>query len=349
MVLKTRKPTGAVPWPCILVEGGEGSGKSWLAALLTASDKVGKSYWLEIGSEGSADEYGAIPGVRYDLIVHDGTWGDITGQVAEVRTEAAKANDAAEPPVVLVIDTMTAEWEMLSDWADNRAKARENRKRANSKRAPVPGDESVTISMDLWNDAKTRHRKLMSMLLTFPGIVVLLARAGETAKVENGRPVENQKDYKVRGEKDLAFDASVWIRLDRAAAPQVVKLRSVHAGVRPGHDDPMVVKGLSLEWLVFDHMKCDPRTARVRELVALKPGCDDPQADEIADFRTRIFAATTEEELKTLWGEVVAADLKGAATTDGDEFAPTTLAKLVTDRLANVRERTSKESEVTAS
>lgn len=339
MTLRTRKPSGAVPWPCLLIEGGEGAGKSFLAAQLTASQRVGKSYWLEIGSEGTADEYGAIPGVRYELIVHDGTWTDITGQIAEVKTEAQNAADAGEPPTVLVIDTMTAEWEMLGDWADNRARARENRKRARSNQALVADDSAVTVGMDLWNDAKSRHRRLMSHLLMFPGIVVLLARAGEVAKVENGRPVENQRDYKVRGEKDLAFDATAWVRLDRSAPPRIVKLRSVHSGVRPGRDKPKEVKDLSLDWLVFDYMKCDPRTARVRDLVHLKPGSDDPHTEEIAGLRARVLGAGNEDDLRTIWDEIKTADLGSAATNDGDDLSPTTLAKLATDKLANVRER----------
>lgn len=344
MTLKTRKPTGAIPWPCLLVEGGEKSGKSYLAALLTASEKVGQSYWLELGSEGTADEYGAIPGARYELITHDGTWRDILTQVIDVKAVAQKAADAAEPPVVLVIDTMTAEWEMLSEWADNRARARENQKRAKSNRAPVAPDSGVSIGMDLWNDSKARHRKLMTELLTFPGIVVLVAKAGEVAKVENGRPVENQRDYKVRGEKDLAFDATAWIRVDRVDPPQIVGLRSVHAGIRPGHDKPRTIPNLSLEWLVFDYMKCDPKTARVRDLVELKPGSDDPDTEEIDAYRTRVFEAPDEDSLKAVWAEIKDADLGPAATTDGDEVTPTTLAKLVTDRLTNLRERVSKQA-----
>jgi hypothetical protein len=339
MTLRTRKPTGAVPWPCLLIEGSEGSGKSYMAALLTASDRVGNSYWLEIGSEGTADEYGAIPGARYELIVHNGTWTDIMGQIEEVKIQARNALDAGEPPTVLIIDTMTAEWEMLTDWADNRARERENRKRANSNRGPVADDTGVTIGMDLWNDAKSRHRRLMNTLLTFPGIVVLLARAGEVAKVENGRPVENQRDYKVRGEKDLAYDATGWIRLDRIVAPQLIKLRSVHSGIRPGHDKPKEVKSLSLEWLIFDYMKCDPGSARVRDLVELKPGSDDPRADEVAEYRTRALASgLSTKELVALHAEVKKFGLLGAPVLD-DQQKPTSLGDLIVMRGHAARDR----------
>src|SRR5690606_23124247 len=100
MAIKTRKPTGAVPWPLILLEGGEKAGKSWACAELSASEKVGQTYWLDL-SEGAADEYGAVPGARYLVVEHNGTWQDIVGQVAEIREEAARAADAGEPPVVL--------------------------------------------------------------------------------------------------------------------------------------------------------------------------------------------------------------------------------------------------------
>ena len=341
--IRTRKPTCAVPWPCILVEGGEKSGKSFLAALLTASKRVGQSYWIEIGAEGSADEYGLVPGADFEIVEHDGTYTAILAAVQYAHEQAKAARDAGEPPTVLIVDQITAEWELLAEWADNRARARENRKRANSKRAPVPDDAGVTIGMDLWNDAKKRHRAVMTLLLTFPGIVVMLARAGEVAKVDkNGRPVENERDYKVRGEKDLAFDASAWIRLDRAAPPQIIGLRSVHAGVRPGRDEPSTYPDLTLDWLIFDHMRCDPDRAQPRRIVELKPGSGEPDAEQIDAFRASVLAATDEDTLKTVWAQIKDVDLGPAATTDGDEFTPTTLAKLVTDRLANIRDAASK-------
>lgn len=339
--LKTRKPSGAVPWPCLLLEGGEGSGRSWMAAQLTASERVGRSVWLELGSEGSADEYGAIPGVRYELLLHDGTWQSILEQVTAVRDEARKDHDAGKPPVVLVIDTMTAEWELLSDWADNRARARETYKRQKANRPQLGADADVTIGMDLWNDAKARHRKLMTLLLTFPGIVVLLARGAEVAKVEGGKPVEGRRDYKVRGEKDLAYDATAWIRLDRVDPPMLVKLRSVHAGIRPGHDRPREVPELSLDWLIFDHMRCDPKRAMARDLVELKPGSEHPDAATVTGIRDRVLETHEATALKALWDEAKEQSVGDAETTDGGD-EPTTLKQLITDRLNNIRERKAK-------
>lgn len=260
--LNTRKPTGIVPWPLILIEGGEKCGKSFSCALLSASSKVGRTLWLDWG-EGAADEYGAIDGARYEVIEHDGTWASIMGQVVAAKEEAQRAKDAGELPVVLVIDSITAEWESLKDWASDRAKT------TSSNRAKIQKDPNaeVQVTMNLWNDAASRHRKLMTVLMTFPGIVLITARGGEVAVVEGGRPVEGKKSYRVEGHKSLAYDASCWIRLARDARPVVVGARSVHSGVRPGIDPPQALASdWSLEWLIFDVLKCNPAEAHTRDL-----------------------------------------------------------------------------------
>src|SRR3712207_7265593 len=52
-------------WPCILLEGEEKAGKSWALAQFSASDKIGMLYWIDL-NEGAGDEYGAIPGAKYE-------------------------------------------------------------------------------------------------------------------------------------------------------------------------------------------------------------------------------------------------------------------------------------------
>ncbi|MCT9932403.1 ATP-binding protein [Planotetraspora sp. A-T 1434] len=302
MTLKTRKPTGAVPWPLILLEGGEKAGKSWACAELSASDKVGQTYWLDL-SEGAADEYGAIPGARYLVIEHDGTWADIMASVVAVRDEARRAADAGEPPVVLVIDSMTAEWDMLKDWAANRAKGSQT----NQKRLRQDPHAEIQVPMNLWNDATARHRRLMTVLMTFPGVVVMTARGKDVASLDsNGRPVEGSKDYKVEGHKNLCFDASVWVRMSRDHAPLVVGARSVHAGLRPGVDKPQPIHDFSLERLVFDLLKCDPTTARVRDLTPMKPG-DEPDTElspKAAELLQQAEDAATVTDLGKVWSAI---------------------------------------------
>lgn len=268
--LKTRVPTGRVPWPFVLVEGPEKSGKSWAAATLSASPRVGQTYWLDLG-EGAADEYAAIPGANYLVIDHDGTWIDIVNQVAAVRDEARAAADAGKPPVVLVIDSLSAEWEMLRDWANSRALKSDT----NQKRLARDPNAEVLIGMNLWNAATARHKKLMTLLLTFPGIVVATARGKQVAALaDDGRPIEGTKDYKVEGHKNLVFDASVVVRLSNQpkTPPMVVSCRSVKHGLRPGVDDPVPAPNFTLEWLIFDALGCDPTTAHVRDLQKLDGG-----------------------------------------------------------------------------
>lgn len=283
--LKTRKPTGKVPWPLILLEGGEKSGKSWAAAVLSASPKVGRTLWIDLG-EGAGDEYGAIPGVRYEMVEHDGTWQAIIGSVAEARDEAGKALADGKPPHVLVIDSMTLIWEMLKDWTTNRAR----RAPANQKLLRENPDAEINVSSNFWNDANTRHRKLMTMLMTFPGVVVMIARGKEVTAMTNGAPDPRKpKDYAVEGQKNLGFDSTVWVRLSRTEQPLIVGARSVHAGIKPGEDKPVRRPGLTLEQLIFDVLKCDPVTAHVRDLVEPKPGDAPPDELPMTDEQRETF------------------------------------------------------------
>ena len=300
MTLKTRQPSGRVPWPFILVEGPEKSGKSWAAAELSASNRVGQTYWIDLG-EGAADEYGAIPGARYLVVEHDHTFTALLAAVQDVKAEAQKAAEKGEPPVVLVVDSMTAEWDLLKDWAASRAKGSQT----NQRRLRQDPNAEVSVPMNLWNDATAKHRKLMTTLLTFPGIVVVTARGKEVAAMDsNGRPVEGSKEYKVEGHKTLAFDASVWVRMSRSTAPMIVGARSVHAGIRPGVDEPKTAKDFTLEWLVFDVLRCDPTQAHVRDL---------PDADEMAVAKARLWE--TAQELKWSGPEL---QRRFAADTGGD-------------------------------
>ncbi|AGT12267.1 RecA-like DNA recombinase [Mycobacterium phage Velveteen] len=303
MTLKTRPPTGAVPWPLILVEGGEKAGKSWAAAVLSSSDRVGRTLWID-WAEGAADEYGAIPGARYEVIEHDGTWTSIMEQVRAARDEAQRAIDAGEKPVVLVIDSMTAEWDDLKEWVDNKARRRE----ANLKKLERDPEAEIVISTDLWNLATARHKELMRILMRFPGIVVMIARGADQVAMENGKPT-SQRTWKVEGQKNLAFDASVWVRLNRGEHPQIIGARSVHAGIIPGEDKPRRVPDLTLEQLVFDILKCDPKTAHVRELESVQ--------DRVLELMDLIAAAESRDVLTGLWRDAKAGELLNVGVADG--------------------------------
>lgn len=309
MALKTRRPTGAVPWPLILLEGQEKSGKSFACAVLSASPRVGRTLWLDL-NEGAADEYGAVPGARYEVIEHDGSWPSIMGQVADAKAEAARARDAGEKPVVLVIDSMTAEWDLLKAWADERARRTDSNK---SKLARDPNAE-IQISMNFWNDANSRHRQLMTMLMTFPGIVVVTAKGKDVAALdERGRPLEGKKEYRVEGNKNLGYDVSCWVRMFRGQPAVVIGARSVHNGIRPGKDKPRELDpDWTLEGLIFDALKCDPAAAHVRDLAELRPDVPEGWTSDAA--MSAAAKAEDRDACVTLWHQAAAAAKDGACT-----------------------------------
>jgi hypothetical protein len=288
--LKTRKPTGKVGWPLILIEGEEKAGKTWSCAEFSASEHISAMYWLDL-SEGSADEYGAIKGANYEIIDHDGSWGDIIGQVEAVHAEAQRAVDAGEKPVVLTIDSMTAIWEMLTAWTADRA-ARLDSNINKLRRNP---DAEIVIPPGYWNPANKRHKHLMQLLKTFPGIVLVTAQGKTVTKIdEDGKPAEDergraQRDYKVEGQKKLAYDVSVWVRKFRAAPTVVVGARSVHAGIKPGEDEPKEMPGITLEHLIFGVLKLDSKVAHARNMPELT-GAENP----IHEVKTEIWALAQE-------------------------------------------------------
>lgn len=306
MALKTRKPTGAISWPLILLAGEAKTGKTWAAAEFTGDERVGRSFWLDLG-EGCADEYGAVPGADYEIIEHDGTWIDIIGQVSEVRDIAADALRKGEKPITLTIDSMTAEWAMLSAWTETRARRSTNNKKLLSE----DPDAEIDITSNYWNDATSRHNRLMNILKTFPGIVVMTSL--ETEKTQfgpGGKPVKGApKVAKPDGQKRLSADATVWVRLSQDHEPTVVGLRSVKYTIRPGKDKPRPIEDFSLAKLVFELMEIG--SAQVRDVPVLNadqrvPG-EDPGADAAAEAAAQqaLNAAKTEvaEAGKALrWG-----------------------------------------------
>lgn len=326
MTLRTRKPSGKMAPPVILLEGGEGAGKSWAAATLSASDKVGRTFWLQVGTEVTADEYGAIPGVRYEIVEHDGSWREIFGAVLDAKTEAGQERKRGAKPTVLVIDTVGALWEMLADWAYNRAKGS---KKNRAKLEEDPNAE-IDVTTNFWNDATGRWRKLMTTVLTFPGIVVLLSRGRETVLMQNGQPVMGKTDYKVEGQKGLTFDVPVWVRMTRDMGPhtcRVMKLRSVHNPVEPPkpgaqtRNPGKMLPDFTLERLVFDYLRFTPEGSEERVVVPLKPGSDAPLSEAAAVIELAVTSAEdVDKQLRAAFGRIKPALSEGEITESEAEY-----------------------------
>ncbi len=265
-----RPPTGRVAFPVVLLEGEEKAGKTYTAYQFTSSPRVGRCFVADLG-EGSADEYAPIG--KYDVLTPDPndplapwTIHRLIEQVAAVRDFAREELAAGRPPVVLIIDSMSDEWGVLVDAITTKAA----RSDANQRKLRDDPAAEVKVPNHLWNDANAKHRRLMTLLLTFPGIVIITARGKEVAEIRNGAPVEGSKVWKVEGQKNLAFDATCWIRMHRNAGATLEGARSLYVGVRPGRDAPRQMDKRwddgGLEWFIFEAYKLDPTTAHVRDL-----------------------------------------------------------------------------------
>lgn len=236
MTLKIRKPSGKPPWPMILLAGSEKSGKSWSAAEFSSSDLIGRTFWIEIG-EGSADQYGAMPGARYEIIDHDGSY----QQILTACREAAEEPAVKGKPNAIVIDSMTELWELLCN---------EQQQAANVRRNAAPGTDA-TINMDQWNAAKRRWRRVIDALRVHDGPVILTARfekvtvVGPDGKpavvIENGRPTKTPvpKEWKVRAEKNLPFEVDGIVELPKPRQAYLNGMRSVVLQVPAGGHMPL--------------------------------------------------------------------------------------------------------------
>ena len=294
MALKTRKPTGRTGWPRILVEGGDKSGKSWKLAELSASPKVGRTVVLVLGEDESKwDEFGQIEGVRFELAEHDGSWSSMKAVLEDAKKEAAAALAAGEPPFVLGIDTVTAMWDGLKDWASLRARSS---KKAKALLAQDP-DAEIDVAPNYHNDKRARWRQdVIRNVLTFPGIVVMIARGREVTLFHNGQPVAGKTTWSVEAENNLVYDASVHVRLARGARPLLISLASVKDGIMPDDPPEQMPKDWTLERLIFDRIKLNASNAAVPEFTEFR---QELTPEQIRDEVMR--PETTAERIAELW------------------------------------------------
>jgi hypothetical protein len=231
MPIKTRKPTGKPPWPVVLLAGAEKVGKSYACAVASASKTIGRTFWIGIG-EDDPDEYGAIDGARFEIVDHDGSFQGILAAI-----EAAKAEPAEDgKPNMIVVDSIGRLWDMLSDEAQHTANQRAaNKARRFNKSAP---EDDVQISMDLWNKAKNRWQQALSALKDHPGPVLLTARLEQTAVMNDRGEPTGEKVWKVKAEKNLAFDVGAVVQIQAFGDYRLTGVRSLKHKATPGAAQP---------------------------------------------------------------------------------------------------------------
>ena len=267
--LKTRKPTGRPAWPLVLLEGEEKAGKTFAALTLSADARVGQTFVVDIG-EGSADGYAPLG--AFDIVEHDHTFASIAAQLAAVRAVPCDP----DRPNVLVIDTVSCLWQLLVEQAGQRARA----SKAGQRRLAADPDAEVPIPMNLWADAKRRWRSVIDPLMTYPGIVILIARGRAVAEVDASGTPTGASGWKVEAEKNLAYDATVWVRMTRPRTAELVGARSLTLTM-PAHR-ALPLPGFSLAGLLFDELGLDPADTARRDY---QPPSADPVAANTAKHK----------------------------------------------------------------
>lgn len=217
--MRTRKPTGKPSWPITLLAGAEKAGKSYSAALAAASDLIGATYWVGIG-EDSPDEYGLL--ADFDIVEHDGTYQGILTALTEI---AALPKLGDEKQVLLVVDSMTRLWDLITDNAQATANKRAVAKAKKYNKAEPSGD--VQITMDLWNAAKSQWGHVMDAIRAHQGPSLLTARLESVTVMDaQGQPTK-EKQAKVKAEKSLPYDVGAVIEMPVRGETYITGVRSV--------------------------------------------------------------------------------------------------------------------------
>ena len=245
MTLRVRKPTGRIAWPFILVEGQEKAGKSALAYRIARSEQIGRTFVADLG-EGTADEYAELG--PYEVLEHDGTFTDLFGQLREAA--AVPAHEGR--PNAIVLDDGTVLWDLLRDWVGARAR---QSKRARDVLRSDP-DAPIDVPRHLWNDANDRWEQVVTLLRTFPGVGIMIARGKEVSGTgPDGQPTKG-REWQVEVQRGTTGATSAWVRCMRPHTATLVGVRNLHLEVPPGgldlpNDD---LNANPLEHLIFDVM-----------------------------------------------------------------------------------------------
>lgn len=286
--LETRQPTGKVAFPLVLLEGGDKSGKSFAALSLSASERIGRTFVLEL-DEPTADEYASLG--DFEILEHNGTYRSIIGQL---RAATAVQSDP-EKPNLIVFDTTSAYWDLLKIWVDSRA--RKTKKAIEILRTDP--DAEIDISMNLWNDAADRWNEMINLLRRWPGIAVVICRAEEVAMVKNGKPVPGQTDYSIKAHKSLPFAVNAHVRMLPGHQATLISARSLQVdvprnGISLDQEKP-------LEHLVFGILHAGGEFAVPNLVVASNDDSEQTNTVNLAPFINTVLSKEEKTSLRENW------------------------------------------------
>lgn len=215
--LQTRKPSGMPPWPILLLAGVEKAGKTYAAAEASASDLISRTLWVGVG-EDDPDEYGSLG--DFEIVVHDGTYRSLIDTLKQAVSEPQ-----GDKPTLLVLDSGTRLWALLSDMAQVEANRRWKARDSN-KNKPIPED-GISINMDLWNVAKSRWQNIIDLLRQHQGPSIITARLEQTTVVNAKGDPTKDKMWKVQAEKGLPFDVGVIVEMHARDEAYLTGVRSL--------------------------------------------------------------------------------------------------------------------------
>lgn len=223
----TRRPTGKPSWPFIQLSGLEQSGKTWALLEASADPRIGRFLYVPFG-EYSADEYGAIPGVDFEIVDHDGTYRDLFNAVAWAVSQPRLPDGR---PNAVALDSGSPLWGLLSSEADKIARGRAAKKATRYGRNAPGADDEVQITMDLWNGAKERWNAIINLLSSHDGPAFITTRLEEVAVVDgNGEPTKERK-WKPVAEKMLPYAVTATVQFRAYRHATLTGVKSVHMGV----------------------------------------------------------------------------------------------------------------------
>ncbi|MFJ2745298.1 hypothetical protein ACIO3O_37205 [Streptomyces sp. NPDC087440] len=294
------------------------------------------TYWIQIGgSGGTADYYGRVDGARYEIVPHDGSYQDI---VDAIRWAIAQPTANGKPNMI-VLDSMTSLWDLLSDEQAIYARQRALRKAQDNRRRPPGLDEPVVVDADLWSRAKERWGEVLWLLRRHSGPCLLIARQEIVTAFENDKPTRDTT-RKIKAEKNLPSAVDAVVELHALGEAFVTGVRTLHWDIEPGETRrfenfsvDVLLRRLGFEEAVTARSASEVRPAAY--LTEQEPAVPQPQPDDAprltgvdaaalirravqdenpkdaleavrTEWGTRTLAAI---ETRTKWGRMSAADL----------------------------------------
>lgn len=319
-VVPADDPDGAIPWPTVLLEGSEKAGKSYELALFSGCGEFSQTWWIEVGMEGTARMYSRVPGASYKIVRHSGSIPEIMARLADIHRHAVWTNATGRKPVLVVVDSGGAIWNITQAWVDWKARQTDDARR---KLARNPHAE-ISAPINIRNQGRAMWTKFIAALNDIPAVKVVTSRGQEVTKFKNNQPT-TEKGWSVVGHKEFGFDVDIWCRLVRNEPAEIIGIRAVVDGIRPG-DDAFATEKIrrdefSLRWLVFDRYGLNSSTAYVRprndtdDVTLADPGAVEHVDDDGARRQQQRFDDDTIVAAAQLWDDACKATTK-------DEFLP---------------------------